>query len=213
VTETPVSAVPMQRAAVPEDEARANFYALLARLYADAPGGALLNAIAAADPLPVETEHAAARDLAQSWDMLRAASSAMDADAAASEYQELFVGVGKSEVSLHAAAYMRRPGGSVLADIRAALAALGLARQQGVNVFEDHLSSLLETMRVLIVGGPGVDPVPLSRQSEFFAAYVAPWLPQCCNAIKTCGIANYYRRVAEFTEYFAAIERDSFAIE
>ena len=213
MTEAPVSGVVMQRAATPEDEARANFYALLARLYADPPDGALLAAIAAAEPLPVETEHAAARDLAQGWDVLRAASSAMDPDAAAAEYQELFVGVGKSEVSLHAAAFMSHPGGSVLADIRSALTAAGLRRQSGVNVFEDHLSSVLETMRVLIAGGPGVEAAPFSQQREFFAAYVSPWVPQCCNAIKTSAIANYYRRVAEFTDFFVAIERDSFAIE
>ena len=35
----------------PEDEARAEFYALLARLFADAPDASLLAAIAAAAPL------------------------------------------------------------------------------------------------------------------------------------------------------------------
>src|SRR4029453_16104922 len=203
----------LQRAPAPEDEARGNFYAMLARLYADAPDAAFLGAIAAAEPLTIETEQGAARDLAHAWDVLRQASGAMDADAAAAEYQDLFVGVGKSEVSLHASAYVGRAGGSVLADIRGALARFGLGRQADVNVFEDHLSSVFETMRVLIVGAPGIEPMPFSWQREFFASYVSPWVSECCNAIKCSAIANYYRRVAEFTEFFVAFERDSFAIE
>jgi len=68
-------------------------------------------------------------------------------------------------------------------------------------------------MRVLIAGGPGVAAGALDEQRAFFTRYVASWVPQCCNAIKSVAIANYYRRVAEFTEFFVAIERDSFAIE
>jgi TorA maturation chaperone TorD len=213
VTKTTVPNAVLQRAAAPEDETRANFYALLARLYGAAPDGALLAAIAKAEPLAVETNEEDARNLAQAWEMLRAANAAMDADAAAAEYQDLFVGVGQSEVSLHASAYLSRAGGSVLADIRTVLAELGLGRQPGVNVFEDHLSSILETMRVLIVGGPGLQPKPVAQQREFFVDYVSPWVLTCCNAIKVSAIANYYRRVAEFTELFVAIERDSFAID
>jgi TorA maturation chaperone TorD len=213
MTEASVSTVVTQRAATPEEEARGNFYALLARLDAEAPDVAFLGAIAAAEPLAIATEQAAARDLAHAWDVLRTASAGTDPDAVAAEYQELFVGVGKSEVSLHASAYVSGSGGSALASIRGALAALGLGRQPEVNVFEDHLSSVLEVMRVLIVGGPGVEPMSVLRQREFFLAYVSPWVLECCNAIQTSAIANYYRRVAEFTAFFVAIERDSFAIE
>ena len=196
-----------------EDQARANFYALLGRLYADAPDAALLRAIADAGELSVETADDAARRLAEAWRMLRTASAAMDAEAAAQEYVDLFVGVGKSEVSLHAAAYLRSAGGSVLAELRSELSRLGLGRQSGVSVFEDHLAAVLETMRVLIAGGPGVAARSLDEQRAFFARYVTTWVTQCCAAIKAVPIANYYRRVAEFTEFFMAIERDSFAIE
>src|SRR5262249_25260843 len=88
----------------PEDRARAGHYALLARLYADAPDAALLSAIAKSGAAgPVET---AEHPLARTWTMLGAASAAMDPAAAAEEYQELFVGVGQSAVSLHASAYL-----------------------------------------------------------------------------------------------------------
>jgi TorA maturation chaperone TorD len=213
MTEADIPAVALRRQVAGEDEARANFYALLARLYADAPDAALLHAIAAADELPAITPDGAANDLAQSWRMLVAASAAMDAEAAAGEYQELFIGVGKSEVSLHASAYVSRTGGSALADIRAALTRLGLSKQESVSLYEDHLAAVCETMRVLIGGAPGIEPCTFAQQHEFFAAYVSPWVAQCCDAIKRSPIANYYRRVAEFTQYFLAIERDSFAIE
>jgi TorA maturation chaperone TorD len=75
---------------------------------------------------------------------------------------------------------------------------------------------MCETMRVLIAGSDGTDaaaPHSLADQREFFGMHLAPWVFACCNAIRSCPIANYYRRVAEFTEFFMAIERDSFAME
>jgi len=196
-----------------EDEARANFYALLGRLYASAPDAALLRAIAGADELPVEPGGGAAETMAQAWRTLVAASAAMDPDAAAQEYVDLFVGVGKSEVGLHASGYLSRPGTSVLAELRSELARLGLARQPGVSVFEDHLAAILEVMRALVGGAPEMGPSPLPEQRKFFDAYVAAWAPACCTAIIQSPVANYYRRVAQFTDSFVAIERDSFAIE
>jgi TorA maturation chaperone TorD len=213
MTEPVTPAVALRRQVAAEDEARANFYALLARLYADAPDAALLRAIATADELPVVAPDGAANDLAQSWRMLIAASAAMDPEAAAAEYQDLFTGVGRSEVSLFASGYVSRAGGSALADVRAALAQLGLSKQEGTSLYEDHLAAVCETMRVLIGGAPGVEPCPFAQQREFFVDYVSPWVAACCDAIKISPIANYYRRVAEFTQYFMAIERDSFAIE
>jgi len=200
-------------AVVAEDQARADFYALLSRLYAAGPDAALLEAIAAADELHAETRDGAALGLADAWRALKAAGLAMDAAAAAQEHFDLFVGVGKSEVSLHAAAYLRPRTGSVLAELRAELARLGLARQTAASAYEDHLAAVLETMRILIAGGPGIDPRTVAEQNAFFSAYVASWVISCCDAIIASPIANYYRRVAEFTEFFVAIERDSFAIE
>jgi TorA maturation chaperone TorD len=200
----------------PEDQVRADFYALLSRLYAAAPDTALLRTIADAGELPAVDGQDANGGLASAWRMLGRASQAMDPRAAAQEYQELFVGVGKSEVSLYASSYVPSVGTNALVEMRARLARLGLARKPGVSMYEDHLAAVCEIMRVLIVGVPGTEaapPRPLVEQREFFGMHVAPWVFACCSAIRTCPIANYYRRVAEFTEFFMAIERDSFAIE
>src|SRR5882724_10541647 len=93
-----------------EEQARADFYALLGRLFADAPDAALLFAIAHAAPLGVDTQFddadSATPSLPAAWDALRAASAAMDADAVVEEYNDLFIGVGKSEINLHASHWL-----------------------------------------------------------------------------------------------------------
>jgi TorA maturation chaperone TorD len=192
----------------PEDRGRADFYALLARLYAAAPDRPLLQAIAQAPPLPGDGP------IASAWQRLTAASGAMDAEAAEQEHTDLFIGVGKSEVNLHAShwiagAMMERP----LAELRAELAALGLGRRAGVTVLEDHLSALFETMRLLVAGNDGRPPAPVATQRAFFERHIGSWAFLCCAAIRETTIANYYARVAEFTEQFMALDRDALAME
>jgi len=213
----PVAAA-VNRAPSPEDQARADFYALLARLFADAPDAALLAAIAHAAPLGVEADIEPAEDaaptLAAAWDALRGASAAMDPDAVIEEYNDLFVGVGKSEVNLHASHWltgfmMEKP----LVELRAALDGLGLARQAGVTMLEDHLAALCETMRILIAGQGARAPAPISAQRDFFERQIAPWAFSCCAAINDSSVANYYRAVAQFSDRYLALERDSFAID
>ena len=198
----------------PEDQARADFYALLARLFRAAPDAGLLAAIAAADELQVApgSEHGDA--LASAWRVLVTASSIMDAGAAKEEYQALFIGVGQSEISLHGAAYAKAAsGGPLLVQVREALAKLELTRQASTTVYEDHLAVLFETMRVLILGTGRAQPLAIEDQCDFFCANIAPWATDCCTAICAKGVANYYVRVAQFTSFFVAVERDSFAIE
>jgi TorA maturation chaperone TorD len=198
----------------PEDQARADFYALLSRLYTSAPDAALLAAIAAADELNVAAGDGPAANLAQAWRELIAASAAMDSDTAEVEYQELFVGVGQSEVSLHGSAYARAAkGGPLLVQIRDSLTQLKLVRQPGVAMFEDHLAAVFETMRVLITGLGQPSAFAFDVQREFHQRNLDTWVSVCCNAISSKSLANYYRRVAQFTECFMAVERDSFAMD
>ncbi len=201
------AAITLHHRIEPEDQARADFYALLSRLFASGPDAALLAAIAAAPPLDVaETsgdDGGAGAQLAAAWDRLRAASAAMDPEAATQEYVDVFVGVGKSDVNLHGShwlsgAMMEKP----LADLRADLAAMGLARRPEVTILEDHLSSLCETMRILIAGQGERRPASIAEQRRFFEAHIAPWMADCCAAIEMCPLANYYRRVAQFTQLF-----------
>lgn len=195
----------------PEDHGRANFYALISRLFAAAPDQALLAAIAGSPPLATDDNGAA---LPLAWSKLIAASTAMDEDAANDEYEKLFIGVGKAPVNLHASHHltgfmMEQP----LADVRGALATLGFARVEAQTMVEDHLAALTEVMRLLIVGGNGVQPSSVSAQRQFFVAYVEPWFELCCTAISKSPLANFYTVVAQFACSFLQVERDAFAID
>jgi len=200
----------LSRPLVPEEQARADCYAVIARLFADTPDRAFLDALANA-PRLAESNDA---PLAAAWNRLADASRAMDAEAARQEYDDLFVGVGKSEVNLHGSHWragfmMEKP----LAELRADLAALGLARKGAATMVEDHASALCETMRLLIAGDVGRDPAPLDVQRNFFRKQLLPWIFDCCDAIDRSSLANYYRRVAEFVRLFMEVERDSLAMD
>jgi TorA maturation chaperone TorD len=200
----------------PEDAARADFYALLARLFAGPPDAPLLAAIAGALRLTVDgrPEREAGPDLGAGWDALRAASAGADPDTVRQEYDDLFIGVGKSPVNLHGSFWMAgfmmdRP----LAELRVTLASMGLARKPGVTMVEDHLSALCETMRLLVAGDSALPPQPVAAQRAFLERQIAPWYADCCDAIMQSPIANYYAAVAQFAMGFLALERDSIAME
>jgi len=202
--------VTMHEGLLPEDEARARFYALLSRLYAGGPDASLLAALGGSEPWPEEGDN----PVAAAWNKLLLASTAMDADAAEQEYTELVIGVGRSNVDLHASHWIteatsERP----LVAVRSDLARLGLARRELATLYEDHLSLLCETMRMLIAGDGERRPTPIAVQRAYFDRHIAPWVFACCTAIRDCPLANYYLRVAEFAHLFMALERDSLAID
>jgi len=197
----------------PEDQARADFYALLARLFGAAPDAPLLAAVAAARPLEPPPDASEASAVASAWDALCAASATAGVEAVGEEYQALFVGVGRSEVSPYASHYLGPQSGRPLAEIRAALGQLGLARKAESSEFEDHLSVMLETMRVLVSGDGKRPPADIAVQRDFCERHLMSWAFDCCTAIMQCPVANYYRHVASFTSSFLALERDAFAME
>ena len=114
------------------------------------------------------------------------------------EFQALFVGVGQSAVSLYASHYLGPQSGRPLAEIRATLARLGLARRPGSSEFEDHLVGVLETMRMLVAGDAERRPATIAEQRAFCERHLMPWAFDCCTAIRQCPIANYYLHVASF---------------
>ena len=195
----------------PEDHGRANFYALISRLFAAAPDQALLAAIAGSPPLATDDNGEA---LPMAWSKLIAASTAMDEDAASEEFERLFMGVGKAAVNLHASHHltgfmMEQP----LADVRSSLAQLGFVRIEMQTMVEDHIAALTEVMRLLIVGGQDVQPASLAEQRKFFTTHLEPWFEHCCLAVSKSSLANFYAIVAALTNSFLQVERDAFAID
>jgi TorA maturation chaperone TorD len=204
---TPVT---MHRALAAEESARADFYALLGRLFQSAPDGALLRLLAEADPIPPDGDPR----LAKAWQDLVDASSVMDADAALDEYESLFGGVGMAAVSLYAGFY----AGAAAIDhprvrIRADLAGLGLAPRDDSPEPEDHFGAIFDAMRVLVAGGAGRGPATVQEQRRFFESHLEPAIGGLLRTLAGAANANYYRKVAALGAAFLAIETESFDLD
>jgi len=189
----------------PEDRARADFYALIARLFYAGPDAGLLAAIAGADEMEGEGENTL---LASAWKSLIAAAAAMDAEAAKEEYDSVFVGTGKAEVTPYATKYLSESmKENVLVRLRADLAAMGLAREASAAEYEDHFSGLCEVMRHLIFfAADGA----VQKQKTFFLRYLVPCYAIVCDAVITSPNTNFYKHVARFTKTFLDVETESF---
>ena len=195
----------------PEDQARADLYALAARLLLAPPDGDLLVALAAADPILGTQDE---RPLEDAWEKLVLAAGVIDAAAAAEEFSALFIAMGTPPVNPYGSLYLSGfLNDTPLARLRDDLAALGLARAAGVGEFEDHLGALCETMRMLVAGGAGRPRQPLARQQQFFETHIEPWYARCLGDIAGAPGANFYRVVAGFVLAFLAIEADAFAVD
>jgi len=202
-----VAPVAMHRAVAAEEAARADLYALIARLMGSAPDRALLEALAQAGPLAGHSELTAA------WKALVDASSAMDADAASDEYEALFGGVGRAAVSIYAGYYT----GASAAEhprvrIQRDLESLGLSHRSTTQP-EDHVGALFDAMRVLAAGGAGRGPATLGEQRRFFETHVRPGASKFFAALGAAKQANYYRRVAALGAAFLDIELQSFQLD
>ena len=203
----PVTPLVFQPPEVPEDQARAGYYALLARLFYASPDAALLESIAAAGEMGVGEQSA----LAGAWNALAAAAGAMDAEAARIEYDELFVGTGKSEVTLYTTFYLSETGREkILVRIGAELASLGLGRAERALEPEDHIAGLFDAMRYLI--SLGSDDATLRKQQEFFDRYIARAWQKLCVAISASEKANFYKHVARFAEAFLIVESEALKV-
>jgi TorA maturation chaperone TorD len=191
----------------PEEQARADMYALLARIIHAAPDAPMLSALAGADAIVAGQ---AGHPLDRAWERLVLAAGVMQDDAVAEEFSALFVSVGTPRLNPYASLYLtgfinEKP----LVALRDDLARLGMGRAPGQREMEDHLAALCEAMRLLISGGV----VPLARQRAFFEAYIAPWYRRCLHDIRSAPEANFYRLVADFAEAFLDVEAEAFALE
>jgi TorA maturation chaperone TorD len=197
-----VDAAPL-RFAAPEEAARANFYALLARLFYAPPDQALLDALTAAPELD-DAEGA----LALAWRDLASAAAKAEPSALKEEFDAAFVGTGKAPVTLYACAYsIRFTNEAPLAQLRGALASLGLGRRENATEPEDHIAALCEVMRYLIA-----QQKDLSEQRAFFEHWIWPSAEPLCDAISRCDATRFYRAVAPFAKAFLQLEHSAFQL-
>ena len=192
--------------ALDEETARAEIYGLLAQLYYAPPSPDLLAALRVA----VTDAPAQGAFLEEPWRQVIAAARELSDRAIAQEYDALFGGVGKPEVYLFGSHYLsgflnEKP----LVRLRETLAALGLARDEAMSETEDHIAYVCEVMRYLIAGDDAAI-ANLTRQRDFFAEHIQPWVLALCDAIVAHPKAHFYARLADFTRSFMNVEAQGF---
>lgn len=175
------------------DAERARCFALLGRLLAVPPDGALLRSLGGL--------RGDASALGQALAGLAEAARATTPADAASEYQALFIGVGRGEVLPYASYYLtgflhERP----LAELRAELARLGIARAERVSDPEDHLAFCCEAMAGLLDGRFAGDP------DAFLARHLRPWAGRCFADLEGAASARFYRSAGRFGRTVMDIE-------
>jgi TorA maturation chaperone TorD len=192
--------------ALDEETARAEVYGLLAQLFYAPPPPALLGALRVA----VTEAPAAGGFLEEPWRGVVGLAREMGDAEIAAEHDALFGGVGKPEVYLFGSHYLtgflnERP----VARLRDDLAALGLARDEAMSETEDHVAYLCEVMRYLIAGDD-VAVSNLTRQAQFYAAHLQPWVQAMCEAVAAHPRARFYAALAGFAQAFFSVEQQGF---
>ncbi|NDY91844.1 TorD/DmsD family molecular chaperone [Ideonella livida] len=193
-----------------EELARAELYGLLARLWWAPPDEALMAQFRVA----VTQAPQPGGFLEHPWERLVAAGRASTVDSASAAFEALFGGVGKPEVLLygshHLAGFLNE---QPLADLRADLARLGLARDPQRGETEDHLSFVFEVMRYLIAGDD-VAVCNLTQQQAFFRRHVQTWVERCGEAVASHPLAQdsagFYAALAALTTAFMQVETQAF---
>jgi len=190
------------RTAAPEDQARANFYALLSRLFYGPPDAGLLAALGSADALQAEDEA-----LAKAWSELCAAAAAADAETLRDEFETTFVGTGKAPVTLYASAYsIKYSNETPLAHLRSELATLGLARRNDAGEPEDHIAALCDVMRHLIAQ----QQAELTTQKQFFDRWIRPSFEPLCAAIERSQLGSFHKAAGRLAKTFFSLEQSAF---
>jgi len=183
--------------------ARAREYAMLAALLIRAPDADFLQRIASlsGDETPFGLAHRALAEAA-------ARTTAADVE---DEYFNLFIGIGRGELLPYTSYYLtgflhERP----LAELRADLERLGIARSDGNAEPEDHAGILCEIMSGLI---DGRFPAPVGADRELFEKHLTPWVGRFFNELEQAKGAVFYRPVGTIGRLFMEIEREAFAMQ
>jgi len=190
---------------IEQDAARANLYAIIGRLFYGAPDPALLAAIRqnSGDGLPAHGELGAA------WNELRDAWGTAGLSALQQEFENLFGGVGRSEITPYTSHYVKHGvSGGHLVRLRGLLTEWQLGRRTAASETEDHVSGISDVMRHLVSGDYTLD-----QQSLFFNEFVYAGLIPFCDAIERSPNASFYRRVAQFVRTFLSLERAGFELQ
>ncbi len=130
--------------------------------------------------------------------------------AVTSEYNKLFIGLGRGELLPYASYYLtgflnEKP----LATLRQDMTAQGMARADNVFEPEDNIASLMEMMGAQIVGRFG-SPANLEQQKTFFNKHIAPWASHFFADLEAAKNSVFYAPVGTVGRQFMEIEAEAF---
>lgn len=137
-------------------------------------------------------------------------AKAMTPKKVATEFNALFIGLGRGELLPYASYYLtgflnEKP----LAALRTDMSAQRISRAENVFEPEDNIASLMEMMGGMIVGRFGA-PASDATQRSFFNKHIAPWAGHFFADLKGAKNSVLYAGVAEVGGVFMDIEREAF---
>ena len=185
-----------------EDRLRADLYNFLGVLLARPPDRGLLDQTAA---LTGDTS-----DVGQAVTTLARVAKLTKPATVESEYNRLFIGLGRGELLPYASYYLtgflnEKP----LALLRQDMTARGLARADTVFEPEDNIASLMEMMGAMIVGRFGA-PASLGQQKDFFNRHIGPWAGHFYTDLEAAKNSVFYAPVGRLGQVFMEIEAEAF---
>lgn len=188
-----------------EEALRADLYDFLSALLARPPSREILARTA-------RLEGDGATELGRAMRTLSHIAGETNEAAARSEYNRLFIGLGRGELVPYASYYMtgflhEKP----LSVLRDDMRRHGMRREDNVKEPEDGIASLCEMMGGLIRGRFGA-PMDLGGQREFFGRHVAPWAGHFFSDLEGAKSSVLYAPVGKVGRVFMQIEKDAFRL-
>lgn len=185
-----------------EDRLRADLYNFLGLLLAGPADAGLLDQTAGLTGDDSE--------LGRSISALARVAAASRPAAVESEYNALFIGVGRGELLPYASYYLtgflnEKP----LAVLRNDMAAHRITRAKNVFEPEDNIASLMEMMGGLIIGRFG-GPATVTDQKTFYNKHIGPWASHFFTDLEAAKNSVLYASVGAVGRCFMEIEREAF---
>jgi TorA maturation chaperone TorD len=185
-----------------EDRLRADLYNYLGLMLSRPPDQVLLDQSAglSGDTSP----------LGEAISTLARVAKVSKPKAVESEFNALFIGLGRGELLPYASYYLtgflnEKP----LAELRRDMAARGITRAPNVYEPEDNMASLMEIMGGMIVGRFGI-PASLDSQKQFFNKHIGPWAAHFFSDLEAAKNSVLYASVGAVGKAFTEIEREAF---
>ncbi len=185
-----------------EDRLRADLYNFLGLLLAGPPDEMLLAQTAGLSG--DETE------MGQAIGTLAKLAKVTKPKTVTSEYNKLFIGLGRGELLPYASYYLtgflnEKP----LALLRQDMVRQGLERADNVFEPEDNIASLMEMMGAMIAGRFGA-PANLDAQRQFFNKHIGPWAGHFYADLEGAKSSVFYTPVGTVGRLFMEIESEGF---